>query len=63
MLRNSEVVKTDVRRRMVPLHRQSVARISEELGIHVITLYKCRKTWLLQGALLTNLRWCWRALA
>jgi transposase-like protein len=26
-----------------------VVRISEELGIHVITLYKWRKTWRLQG--------------
>ena len=29
--------------------RQSVARISEELGIHVMTLYKWRETWRLQG--------------
>ena len=29
--------------------RQSVARISEELGIHVMTLYKWRKAWRLQG--------------
>ncbi len=29
--------------------RQSVARISEELGIHVITLYNWRKAWRLQG--------------
>ena len=41
----SEAVNADVRRRMSPPHRQSVARISEELGIHVITLYKWRKTW------------------
>nr|WP_255446010.1 hypothetical protein [Synechococcus sp. RS9907] len=34
---------------MSPPMRQSVARISEELGIHVITLYKWRKTWRLQG--------------
>jgi len=34
---------------MSPPHRQSVARISEELGIHVITLYKWRKAWRLQG--------------
>ncbi|MCX5944302.1 MAG: helix-turn-helix domain-containing protein [Cyanobacteria bacterium] len=34
---------------MAPAHRQSVARISEELGIHVITLYKWRKAWRLQG--------------
>ncbi|WP_231598206.1 MULTISPECIES: hypothetical protein [unclassified Synechococcus] len=26
-----------------------MARISEELGSHVITLYKWRKTWRLQG--------------
>jgi transposase-like protein len=45
MRRYSEAVKADVRRRMSPPHRQSVARISEELGIHVITLYKWRKTW------------------
>ena len=45
----SEAVKADVRKRMSPPHRQSVARISEELGIHVITLYKLRKTWRLQG--------------
>jgi len=32
-------------------NRQTVARISEELGIHVITLYKWRKTWRLQGAM------------
>ncbi|MCS5693977.1 hypothetical protein NZK33_18630 [Cyanobium sp. FGCU-6] len=44
----NEAVKADVRRRMSPPHRQSVARISEELGIHVITLYKWRKAWRLQ---------------
>ena len=49
MRRYSEAVKADVRRRMSPPMRQSVARISEELGIHVITLYKWRKTWRLQG--------------
>ncbi len=31
-------VKADVRRRMSPAQRQSVARISEGLGIHVVTL-------------------------
>ena len=36
MRRYSEAVKADVRRRMSPPHRQSVARISEELGIHVV---------------------------
>jgi transposase-like protein len=49
MRRYCEAVKADVRRRMSPPHRQSVARISEELGIHVITLYKWRKAWRLQG--------------
>ena len=33
----------DVRRRMSPPHRQSVAEISQELGIHVSNLYKWRK--------------------
>ena len=49
MRRYSEAVKADVRRRMSPPHRQSVARISEELGIHLATLYKWRKAWRLQG--------------
>jgi transposase-like protein len=49
MRRYSEAVKADVRRRMSPPQRQSVARISEELGIHVVTLYNWRKTWRLQG--------------
>jgi hypothetical protein len=34
---------------MSPPHSQSVVRISEELGIHVVTLYNWRKTWRLQG--------------
>ncbi|QEY31233.1 hypothetical protein EVJ50_02180 [Synechococcus sp. RSCCF101] len=45
----SEAVKADVKRRMSPPERQSVARISEELGIHVVTLYNWRKAWRLQG--------------
>jgi transposase len=49
MRRYSEAVKADVRRRMSPPMRQSVARISEELGIHIVTLYNWRKTWRLQG--------------
>ena len=49
MRRYSEAVRADVRRRMSPQMRQSVARISEELGIHVVTLYNWRKTWRLQG--------------
>ena len=45
----SEAVKADVRRRMSPPHRQSVTEIAQELGIHVITLYKWRKAWRLKG--------------
>ena len=49
MRRYSEAVKADVRRRMTPPNRQSVAQISAELGIHVVTLYNWRKTWRIQG--------------
>ena len=49
MRRYSEAFKADVRRRMTPPHRQSVAQISAELGIHVVTLYNWRKAWRLQG--------------
>jgi len=49
MRRYSEAVKPDVRRRMSPPHRQSVAQISAELGIHIVTLYNWRKAWRLQG--------------
>jgi len=49
MRRYSEAVKADVRRRMGPPHRQSVSEISQQLGIHVITPYKWRKAWRLQG--------------
>jgi hypothetical protein len=49
MRRYSEAVKADVRRRMSPPQRQSVAQISAELGIHVVTHYIWRKTWRLQG--------------
>ena len=49
MRRYREAVKADVRRRMSPPQRQSVAQISAELGIHVVTLYSWRKTWRLQG--------------
>jgi transposase-like protein len=51
MRRYSEAVKADVRRRMWPPHRQSVAEISQELGILAITLYKWRKAW--------ACRWMW----
>jgi transposase len=49
MRRYSEAVKADVRRRTSPPMRQSVAQISAELGIHVVTLYNWRKAWRLQG--------------
>ena len=49
MRRYSEAVKADVRRRMSPPMRQSVAQISAELGIHVVTLYNWRKIWRFQG--------------
>ena len=49
MRRYSEAVKADVRRRMSPPQRQRLTRISEELGIHVVTLYNWRKAWGLQG--------------
>ncbi len=49
MRRYSEAVKADVRRRMRPPMRQSVAQISAELGIHVVTLYNWKKAWRLQG--------------
>jgi transposase-like protein len=49
MRRYSEAVQSDVRRRMSPPHRQSVAQISQELGIHQATLYNWRKSWRLQG--------------
>ncbi len=45
----NEAVKADLRRRMTPPHRQSVAQISAELGIHVVTLYNWKKTWRFQG--------------
>ena len=49
MRRYSETIKADVRRRMSPPARQSVAQISKELGIHLATLYAWRKAWRLQG--------------
>ena len=56
MRRYSEAVKADVRRRMSPPHRQSVAQISAELGIHIVTLYNWRKTWWLHGEAVYSLR-------
>jgi len=49
MRRYSEAVKADVRRRMSPPQRQSATRISEGLGIHVVTRYNWRKPWRLKG--------------
>ena len=45
MLRYREAVKADMRRRMSPPHRQNVAQISAELGIHVVTVYSSRLRW------------------
>ena len=39
MHRYSEAVKADMRRQMRPPMRQSMAQISAELGIHIVTLY------------------------
>jgi transposase-like protein len=52
MRRYSKAAKAYIRRRMSPPHRQSVAQVSEELGIHVITLYNWRS--LRAGAALTS---------
>ncbi|MFW6731884.1 MAG: hypothetical protein ACODUE_09160 [Synechococcus sp.] len=49
MRRYSEAVKTDIRKRMSPPARQSVARISEDTGINIATLYAWRKGWWLEG--------------
>ena len=45
MRRYSEAVQADVRRRMGPPHRQSVAQVSAQLGIHADNLFNWRKTW------------------
>jgi transposase-like protein len=58
MRRYSKTVKADVRRRMRPSARQSVAQISKELGIHIATLYAWRKTWRLQGEVVAALGGC-----
>lgn len=44
----SDAFKSDVSL-MGPPHCQSVTEISQELGIHGITLYKSRNAWRLQG--------------
>ena len=45
MRRYSEAFKADIRKQMSPPARQRVARISEETGIHIATLYAWRKGW------------------
>lgn len=49
MRRYNEAVKAAVRWRISPSQRQRVARIAEELGIPVVTLYNSRNTWRMQG--------------
>lgn len=39
---------------MSPPMRQSVAQISAELATHVVTLYNWRKSWRLQGEMVTD---------
>lgn len=51
MRRYSEAVKADVRKRLGRPRQQSVARISEELGIQVATLNRRIKVWHLQEAM------------
>jgi len=45
----SEAVKVDVRMLMSPPQRQSIAQISGELGIRLVTFYNWRKVWRMQG--------------
>ena len=64
MRRYSAAVKADIRKRMSPPARQSVARISEETGIHICTLYAWRKGWRLEGEVVPASRKdpeCWSA--
>ena len=56
MRRYNEAVKADDRKLMSPPMRQSFARISQELGIHVVTLYNLRKAWRLQGEVVPAVR-------
>jgi len=58
MRRHMEALKADVRWRMgPPPQRQDVAAISQELGVHVITLYEWHKTYRLQGDVVLPPRW------
>jgi hypothetical protein len=52
----SEPVKADVRRWMSQPHRQSVARIAEELGTHVDNTYDWRKYCFIQGGASARIR-------
>jgi hypothetical protein len=45
MRRYSEAIKADARKRMRPLQRKSVAQISAELGIHLVSLCNWSKDW------------------
>ena len=49
MWRYSETVKVDIRKPMKPPPRQILARISEESGIPMCTLYALRKGCPLEG--------------
>jgi transposase len=49
VLRYSEAVQADIKKRMSPPSRQSVAMISQETGTHIATLYAWRKGWRLEG--------------
>jgi hypothetical protein len=45
---DNEAMKVAVRRHMRPPKRQSVARITEALGIHVVSLCSLKKAWRLE---------------
>jgi transposase-like protein len=49
MGRYSEAVQADVRRRISPPHRESVAQIFPDIGIQQATLYNWRKLWWLKS--------------
>jgi transposase-like protein len=46
--------QADVSKRTSPPNRQSVAEISEKLGIELATLYKWRKAWRLQQEMVAS---------
>lgn len=49
MSRYSQSVRADVKRRMMPPHRQSIRQISVDTGIHATTLCRWRKNWRVEG--------------